>query len=86
MTEARPVINSCINTTPWLGFSDQWREDDNINNSWGHDQYKPIINEMLKEDPNEVHGHIDDNMTELGDMQMMKLAFSRVHRVIVCAD
>jgi len=47
MTEARPVINACINTTPWLGFSDQWHHEDSYLNK----QYTPIMNEMLKEDP-----------------------------------
>ena len=30
IAEARPVTNACIDTTPWLGFTDEWRVNDKV--------------------------------------------------------
>ena len=68
MAEARPVTNACIDTTSWLGFTDEWRIDDKVLTINENTMNTAFMNNLLKDPAEGRVGRIDDNMSELGDM------------------
>ena len=49
IAEARPVTNACIDTTDWLGFTDEWRIDDKVLTITENTVNKAFMNTLLKD-------------------------------------